>query len=264
MIAGQKILSSNEPDPGSANRCALAIMTKAPRAGRVKTRLTPPLSAEEAATLNICFLRDLARSIGKAGPGAQGIGCFTPAGAAESYREILPGDFQLIAQRNGELGPRLTGAVQDLLAVGFAGVCLINSDSPTVPAAVFVEAVRILSLPNDRLVAGPTNDGGYYLIGMKKLYPRLFEDIAWSTDRVLAQTLERAAEVGLEVHLLPACYDVDDRGTLQKLCQELLGPNESDDSDVAPATALFCANSWREKAENESGPQSLLSACFYC
>lgn len=239
MNASRRILHPENPNPASASRCALALVTKAPRAGDVKTRLSPPLTAEEAATLNVCFLRDMATSIGKAGREAQGIACFTPAGAAEFYRDILPEYFQLIAQRDGELGARLIGAVEDLLAVGFAGVCLINSDSPTVPATVFAEAVQILASPGQRIVLGPSDDGGYYLIGMRQLHSRLFEDIAWSTEQVLVQTHERATEVGLEVHLLPACYDVDDRKALEKLCRDLLGPEPSIAPDVAPATRAF-------------------------
>ncbi|MBA3649925.1 MAG: TIGR04282 family arsenosugar biosynthesis glycosyltransferase [Chthoniobacterales bacterium] len=239
MSDGQRVLCPNESDPAHAQRCALAIMTKAPRAGEVKTRLTPPLSAAEAAALNICFLRDLSTSIDKAGRGSRGIGCYTPVGAEAAYRDILPARFALIAQRGGDFGQRLAGAIEDLLSVSFSSVCLINSDSPTAPAAVFAEAARLLSLPNERLVLGPSEDGGYYLIGMKQLHPRLFEDIDWSTDRVLTQTRARATEIELEVELLPACYDVDDRSGLQQLCQELLGPNESQSLETAPATRAF-------------------------
>ncbi len=89
------------------------------------------------------------------------------------------------------------------------------------------------------MVIGPSDDGGYYLIGIRKPQPRLFEAIDWSTDRVCAQTLERAAEIGLDVRLLPACYDVDDRRTLHRLCSELLGSDASDDPEIAPATRQF-------------------------
>lgn len=239
MSAGQRVLCPNESDPTSANLCALAIMTKAPRAGRVKTRLAPPLSPEEAAALNICFLRDLSASINNAGNSSRGIGCYTPVGAEEVYHDILPARFQLIAQREGTFGVRLASAVGDILSVGFSAVCLINSDSPTAPIAVFAEAARILSAPNETIVLGPSDDGGYYLIGMRKLYPRLFEEIDWSTGRVLAQTRDRAAEIGLKVHLLPACYDVDDQGTLQMLCQDLLGSDNSANPEIAPATRAF-------------------------
>ena len=206
----------------SANLCALVIMTKAPRAGQVKTRLTPPLTREEAAALNICFLRDISAAIRRVGGNARGIGCFTPVGNEEMYRDIFPAEFQLLAQRDGDLSQRLVGATEDLLAAGFASVCLINSDSPTAPTSVFAEAARLLSSPREDVVIGPSDDGGYYLIGIRKPQPRLFEAIDWSTDRVCAQTLERAAEIGLDVRLLPACYDVDDRRTLRPALQRII------------------------------------------
>ncbi len=159
-------------------------MTKAPHAGQVKTRLTPPLTAEEAAALNICFLRDIAAAITRVGGNSRGIGCFTPVGAEETYRDIFPIEFHLLAQRGGDLSQRLVGAIEDLIALGFTSVCLINSDSPTAPATVFAEAARVLSSANEAVVIGPSDDGGYYLLGIKKPHPRLFEAIDWSTDRV--------------------------------------------------------------------------------
>ncbi len=235
MSVAHRVLSPNEPDPTAAGRCALAIMTKVPRAGRVKTRLTPPLTPEESAALNICFLRDIAGAIAQAGEGAQGVGCYTPVGEETAYRDIFPADFQLIPQRDGVFGERLICAIEDLLAVGFASVCLINSDSPTVPANAFREAVEVLSQPNDVIVLGPSDDGGYYLIGMKQLHRRVFEEIDWSTERVLEQTKAQVAKAGLTIHLLPSGFDVDDRAGLRRLCDELLAPNKT----AAPASSEF-------------------------
>ena len=140
-------------------------------------------------------------------------------------------------QRGGNFGERLIAAVEDLFAVGFESVCLINSDSPTVTAASFAEATRALARPGDRLVLGPSDDGGYYLVGLKRMHRRIFEEIDWSTEKVFAQTMERAQETGLEVHLLPAGFDVDDRATLDRLCRELLDGASS--LDVAPCTREF-------------------------
>jgi rSAM/selenodomain-associated transferase 1 len=246
MTDRHRLLSPDQPDPAAAGLCALAIMTKVPRPGEVKTRLSPPLTPEEAAELNYAFLQDTAGAIAQAGPLARGIGCYTPVGMEGAYREVFPPAFQLIAQRPGSFGERLTGATADLFAVGFASVCLIDSDSPTVPASCFSRAVQILATPNDRVVLGPSGDGGYYLIGMTKLHRELFEDIAWSTDQVLAQTERKAQQLGLEVCLLPAGYDVDDQIGFERLCQELLGPNESRRCR-APATRAFLQN-WKAKA----------------
>jgi rSAM/selenodomain-associated transferase 1 len=238
----------------SANLCALAIMTKAPRAGQVKTRLTPPLNREEAAALNICFLRDVSAAISRVGGNARGIGCFTPVGNEEMYRNIFPADFHLLAQRDGDLSKRLVGATEDLFTNGFASVCLINSDSPTAPTSVFAEAARWLSSSRQDVVIGPSDDGGYYLIGMRKPQPRLFEAIDWSTDRVCAQTRERASEIGLNVRLLPVCYDVDERRTLHRLCSELLGSDAPGAPDIAPATRQFLRDIVRREGRHRIWP----------
>src|SRR5438045_8240196 len=118
----------------SAGLCALAIMTKAPRAGAVKTRLQPPLTAEEAAQLNICFLRDVAAAIVSAGRESKGVAVFTPVGSEGDYVDVLPADFDLVPQRGDNFGERLTHAVTELLPAGLEPCSLINSHTPPVPA----------------------------------------------------------------------------------------------------------------------------------
>jgi rSAM/selenodomain-associated transferase 1 len=215
--------------------CAFGIMTKAPRSGQVKTRLSPPLTLDQAAGFQVCFLKDTAESVASlcgAGHGA-GIAVYTPEGAAPFIRELLPPHFGLLPQRGATLGERLLNAGADLLAAGYASVCLIDSDSPTVPPAVFARAAALLALPGPRVVLGPADDGGYYLVGVTACHPRLFDDIAWSTDRVLAQTIDRARELALPVELLPPWYDVDDGRSLRRLCGDLL----SDGRAATPAAA---------------------------
>ena len=254
-----RVLDPKFPDRMACGVCALAVMTKVPQAGRVKTRLVPPLTAEEAAELNKCFLRDTAAAISLAGsgglrpptaagalsaPGAHrapqkscGIAVYTPIGAESAYNDILPADFSLLPQRGDRFGERLYLAVEDLFKCGFESVCLIDSDSPTVPAEHFAQAVELLGTCEDLVVLGPSDDGGYYLIGVKKPHWQLFEQIDWSTERVLNQTIQRAADIGLEVKLLPTGYDVDDDASLRRLRNELLG--ERRDGSVAPHTRKF-------------------------
>jgi uncharacterized protein len=222
------------------NLCALAVMTKAPRAGQVKTRLVPPLTPEQAAQLNICFLHDTSQAITKAcGANARGVGVYTPVGSESAYVDILPSHFELVPQRGDGFGERLAFAAADLFQCGFTSVCLIDSDSPTVLFKAYAQAVELLSQPNDRVVLGPSDDGGYYLIGLKRLHPEMFERIDWSTERVCEQTKERARELKLEVKLLPAGYDVDDATSLQRLRDELL--SDKSPSDLAPHTRKFLA-----------------------
>jgi glycosyltransferase A (GT-A) superfamily protein (DUF2064 family) len=126
-----------------------------------------------------------------------------------------------MAQRGETLGERLINAADELLSNGFESVCLINSDSPTLPGEILKTAASLLAQAGDRVVLGLSEDGGYYLIGLKHPHDQLFERIAWSTEHVLAHTIERAAEINLPVELLPTWYDVDDAATLHLLCDEL-------------------------------------------
>jgi hypothetical protein len=197
-------------------------MAKVPFAGPVKTRLTPPLSPEEAATLSTCFLRDMTTNMsGMNSDGTEGVVLYTPADAEAFLHGLLPDGFKLVAQRGETLGERLINAATDLLSNGFASVCLINSDSPTLPGEILKTAASLLAQDGDRVVLGPSQDGGYYLIGLKNPHHELFDRITWSTAEVLAHTIERAAEINLPVELLPTWYDVDDAATLHLLCDEL-------------------------------------------
>ena len=246
MRRGHRIVDSNKESKEFAGCSALGLMTKAPRPGNVKTRLVPPLTNEEAAHLNRCFLQDTGAEISVCCSGltaptsrviAHGVAVYTPVGAELDYADILPADFSLLPQRGENFGERLYFAAEDLFKCGFDTVCLIDSDSPTVPAENFTRAIELLSLPGDRVVLGPCDDGGYYLIGLKQLHREVFEGIAWSTERVFEQTRQRAAQIGVGVHELPRGFDVDDRTSLSRLCDELLGKNTR--ASVAPQTREF-------------------------
>jgi uncharacterized protein len=243
------VLDPKIPSLNTRTLCALAMMTKAPQPGKVKTRLVPPLTTSEAAELNKCFLADTAASISnvcsfqmrashsEAATSALGIAVYAPIGAESAYNGILSPDFVLLPQRGETFGERLYFAAVDLFKCGFESVCLIDSDSPTVPGENFAQAVKLLRGPGDRIVLGPCDDGGYYLIGIKKPHQEIFERIDWSTERVLAQTKQRARELGLEVKLLPAGYDVDEEASLRRLCRELLARNAP--AHIAPKTREF-------------------------
>ena len=215
------ILDPAHPIPALRHLCALTVMAKAPRSGRVKTRLSPPLTLDQTAALNICFLRDTTENLATIAQGA-GLISYTPVGDEALFAGLLPETFALVPQRGDGFGERLLAAAQDILALGYGSVCLIDSDSPTVPAAAYAQAVQALAAPGDRVVLGPSHDGGYYLIGLKQPHPEPFERISWSTSNVLAETRQRCAETNLELIELPLWYDVDDAVTLALLESELL------------------------------------------
>jgi rSAM/selenodomain-associated transferase 1 len=218
------ILNPANPLATRAGLCALAVMAKAPRSGKVKTRLAPPLTLDQSAAINICFLRDTTENIAAvaASGSAAGIVSYTPVGDEALFDTLLPADFALTSQRGEGYGERLLATAEDLLACGYGSVCLIDSDSPTVPAAAFEQAVAELAKPGDRIILGPAHDGGYYLIGLKHPYPELFANITWSTSTVFAETIAAAKAANLEAVILPLWYDVDDAATLDILTAELL------------------------------------------
>ena len=198
-------------------------MAKASEPGRTKTRLVPPLTYEEAAAFNTAFLQDVAANLGAAGREAAiaTYMAFGPPGSEPFFEHNLPAGIGLVETWFPNFGDCLFKAANELLAAGHASACVLNADSPTLPTALLVEAAARLAEPGDRIVLGPSTDGGYYLLGVKHPHRRLFENVDWSTERVARQTLERAAELGLEVHTLPDWYDVDDAAALRTLAGEL-------------------------------------------
>jgi uncharacterized protein len=218
------VLTTGQREGRREGVCALAIMAKAPRAGKVKTRLAPALGLEGSAAINVCFLRDTARNIAEvAAEGkAAGLVCYTPVGDEAAFDGLLPESFALIAQRGDGFGERLLAAAEDILGCGFGAVCLIDSDSPTLPQGALRQAVEELARPGDRVVLGGSDDGGYYLIGLKRAHAEAFAEVTWSTASVYAETVRGVRGAGLELVELPVWYDVDDGATLAVLERELI------------------------------------------
>jgi uncharacterized protein len=218
------ILHPANPLAARAAQCALAVMAKAPHPGKVKTRLAPPLTLDQSAAINICFLQDTTENIATVAASGQAAGVisYTPIGDEALFDNLLPANFALVPQRGDSFGERLHATAEDLLTCGYGSVCLIDSDSPTAPAAVFEQAITELARPGDRVVLGPAHDGGYYLIGLKRTHPELFANITWSTSTVFAETIAAAKAANLEAVILPLWYDVDDAPTLDILTAELL------------------------------------------
>jgi hypothetical protein len=200
---------------GRSVRVAMAIMAKAPVAGEVKTRLCPPLSHLQAADLYRCFLLDKVAQL-RSIPGATPIIAYTPEEGRSVFEQLAPG-FDLIAQRGADLGRRLLNTLSALLADGYRGAVAIDSDTPTLPSAFLLGAIDLVVDPTIDLVLGPSDDGGYYLIGMSRPRPALFEGMPWSTAEVLPETIRRAEAAGLKVACLPPWFDVDTPDDLERL-----------------------------------------------
>jgi rSAM/selenodomain-associated transferase 1 len=214
--------------------CAIAVMAKAPQPGRSKTRLAPLLGAEQAARLSAAFLRDITENVRLAAtqaPIAPHV-AYAPAGAAPLFDGIVAAGTTLILADGTITAPAgVTGfgtcllhAFETLFAAGHDAACVLNSDSPTLPTEYLRKAAELLLMPGDRAVLGCAEDGGYYLLGMKKTHAHLLAHIDWSTAHVAGQTRARASEAGVELLELGAWYDVDDAEALHRLRIELAGP----------------------------------------
>jgi uncharacterized protein len=219
-------------DGRSIASCGIAFMAKASAPGRAKTRLVPPLTFDEAADLNTAFLQDVAENLLLASHRASqpvviaGYAAYGPPGSEGFFRATLPEPIGLLGAWLPNFGDCLFHTIRELLQRGHDSAVVLNADSPTLPTAFLVETAETLARAGDRAVLGPSTDGGYYLLGLKAAHRRMFEDIDWSTERVAEQTLERAREIDLEIHLLPPWYDVDDQDDLRRLYGEVCGSDK--------------------------------------
>ncbi|HKQ04398.1 MAG TPA: TIGR04282 family arsenosugar biosynthesis glycosyltransferase [Blastocatellia bacterium] len=186
----------------------LIIFTRYPEPGRAKTRLIPALGAEGAADLHrrltertlatarrLATLRRLTLEVRYAG------------GDAALMRQWLGGGPHLRAQGDGDLGARMREAFREAFEEGCYGVVLIGTDCPDIAPATLLSAFTALG--DNELVMGPARDGGYYLIGLRRAIPQLFEGINWGTDTVLRHTLQIAARLDLRYRLLEQLDDID-------------------------------------------------------
>jgi uncharacterized protein len=207
-------------------RPVCVLMVKAPRAGAVKTRLVPPLSAREAAALAACFARDTLaclRSVVR-----EVVVAYAPSDGRALLEALLPADGLLWLEQRGEgLGERVESAAADAFALGRGPVILVGADSPTLPRSYVAGAVASLSAGEADVALGPTEDGGYYLVGLRQPARGLFRGVPWSTPLAYRRTADNAARLGLRLLELPRWYDVDTPEDLLRLRDELSAGEEA-------------------------------------
>lgn len=195
----------------------LIIIAKQPQVGTTKTRLSPPLTLSAAAELFEALLLDtidLASSIN----GLDLAVAVTPPESISYFERVTPTGTLLLPVTCPDIGDCLKQVFEQLFQMGYPQVLAFNSDGPSLPEQYIQQA--LLLLDNHDVVFGPSEDGGYYLVGLEELYPQIFTDIEWSTPRVLPQSLEKAGQEGLSVAILPTWYDVDTEAGLKRLLRE--------------------------------------------
>jgi len=206
-------------------------MTKVPQAGKVKTRLQPFLTVQQSAEISVCFLQD---TEAKAKTVTQKlIIAFSPIEKKNLLTDILQTEPILVEQKGENLGERMFHAFEFAFLNDSDAVVMIGTDSPTVPAEFIKRAFAFLETKADA-VLGKTKDGGFYLIGLRKLDERIFENVEWSSPKTFEQTRRNIENLNLSLSEIPVWYDVDTPEDLKILKKELMG-----NPQLAPKTAEF-------------------------
>ena len=201
-------------------KSALIVFAKRPEPGAVKTRLTALLTPEEAARLYEAFLRDALlqyRVLDVA------VRLYLGPPAGEVSEGLVPDGVSVHLQQGPGLGARMKVAFVESFAAGYERLVIIGTDHPTLPSAFIAQAFEVLAQPQS-ISIGPSDDGGFYLLGMNDFYPELFHDMRYSHDDVFEQTLERIAWTGAHLTVLPPWYDVDTPDALRRLASDLNDP----------------------------------------
>jgi len=191
-----------------STKSLLVIMAKEPRPGKVKTRLSPEFSPQEAAELYLCLLKDRLLEMANMN-GIDVAVAYSPQSAADTFLGHVPKHIDLFPQREGELGVRMHAIFEEKKAQGYEAIAIVGSDSPDLPKSLVLESFRMLLQNRADVVFGPCADGGYYLIGMKRIHPELFTGIPWSTQNVLDISLVKANKLGIKTALLSQWNDID-------------------------------------------------------
>lgn len=200
---------------------ALLIFAKAPKPGKVKTRLLTAVSAEVAAGLHEACITDTLRLA----RGLRGCDVFLfVAGGAGYFRRMVKergirSRARVFPQRGAQLGARLENAFRKSFGMGYREVVVIGTDTPWMGAARLRAAFA--ALRGNHAVIGPAEDGGYYLLGMKKFVPGIFRGIPWSTERVLELTLDVAKGLKVRTKLLRMDFDLDRPEDLRRAARML-------------------------------------------
>jgi rSAM/selenodomain-associated transferase 1 len=203
----------------------IIVMVKAPRPGLAKTRLTPPLTEFDAASLATCFVKDVVNSARRIVPNV--IVAFSPHDGRDILQSFLPPALYWFEQHGDGLDERLDAAIAYAGNLGFSPIIVLGADSPTLPES-FVETARdALADGQADAVLGPTVDGGYYLIGLQKPVHHLFQDIAWSTPLAYRQTARNIIRFGLHLLEISEWYDVDTFSDLLRLRDEVFSDEAS-------------------------------------
>lgn len=188
----------------------LLIFIKNPELGKVKTRLAKSIGEDKALQVYKELLKKTILAAGKTDARRQ----VWYSSFIDHEDEIAPDAFEKYLQTGRDLGERMKNSFQKVFEEGINRAVIIGSDCPELDESIIENAFD--RLKEFDLVIGPSEDGGYYLLGMNRLNESLFEDIEWSTESVYESTIEKANKKELNVFELPILNDIDNLEDLKK------------------------------------------------
>jgi rSAM/selenodomain-associated transferase 1 len=192
---------------------AFIVFVRTPEQGRVKTRLQKGLGSEKTLKTYKSFISETFCIIDSLRGVHKFLGCFPASDDPFLRRLIKKHNLQSFNQRGKDLGEKFINAFNDRFSDGYKKVVIIGSDSPTIPVAYIRQAFR--ELDKNDFVLGPCTDGGYYLVGARKIFEKVFRGIPWDSSDVLNRTLDKLHSNKVRFSLLPFWYDVDDMDDLE-------------------------------------------------
>ena len=213
---------------------ALVLFAKYPEPGKVKTRLAQTIGDQDAAKIYRYFVKHIIEKHRVNQYNYKLLTAVYPEDKLQTFRQEFPRLNEYFPQAlHGHLGKKLSSAFNFLFnRKNYTKVIIIGTDSPALPNDYIPQA--LIALEKKDVVLGPATDGGYYLIGLKADQPELFQNIRWSSEHTLADTLAVIKRMRLEYQLLPIHYDVDTIFDLQKLLCEY------PDLPIPPSLRLKC------------------------
>ncbi|MCL2233366.1 MAG: TIGR04282 family arsenosugar biosynthesis glycosyltransferase [Treponema sp.] len=219
---------------------AIILFTRIPVPGKTKTRLQPFLTAGECCLLHHAFIRDIHQVLRETKTACDIIVCYTPEGDLADMETLLPAACAFLPQRGLDIGQRMHNAMCSVLEKGYSRCLLVGSDLPLLRSEALDEAFCLLE--NRDIVLCPTEDGGYYLIGMKEPCEEVFHLLEYGVSTVFGKTLAAAAQCGKTCAAGAGTMDVDDCEDLLRLKERL----ESEEASVCPETRTVLAELFRK------------------
>ena len=206
------------------NKNALIIFSRLPIGRETKTRLSPLLNEKQREELHLAMWHDIFFEVMKLTKQLDVFLYWTGSGDIMDYLRFIPSSFRLMEQSGVNLGERMSNAIRDIMNLGYMRVAIIGSDIPSLKAENIMRAFEALNTCD--VVIGPSEDGGYWLIGMNRFVPEVFNVASWGNSSVLNSTIEKVQALELTYMLVDTLQDIDTPDDVIEFMKKISGQGE--------------------------------------